>query len=81
MGLLSWRVEVGNHVIEANSTLWGRETIKYDGEVKVKEWSFFGASRRFTVREDGELVEYEVQFRQAFPLPRAVFLRNKIEIL
>ena len=80
MGLMSWRVEVGNHVIEAGSTLWGTETIKYDGEVKVKGWSLYGASRRFNVREDGERVEYEVEFRQGFPLPRAIFRRNGIVI-
>ena len=80
MGVMDWRVEVGGHVIEASSTLWGSETIKYDGEVKTKGWSLYSASHSFTVTEDGERTKYEVELRQGFPWPRAIFSRNGIVI-
>ncbi len=59
-------VQVGKHTIEANASIWGTETVKYDGEVKAKGYSFFGRSYLFTMEEDGHEVTYEVEFIAGF---------------
>ena len=68
--------------IEFYNSIWGKETITYNGEVVSESNSIMGDVHRFYVDEEGEEVEYEVNvylkgFRVAYDVYRndvALFL-------
>jgi hypothetical protein len=54
-------VMYGGHRIEIpGMSLTGKEEIKYDRKVVSSRHSMFGATHVFSVREDGDDVQYEV---------------------
>lgn len=71
-------VQVGKHSIEATNSIWGTETVRYDGEVMTKGHSMSGNNWFFNVREDEEDVRYEVEFRGGFFTARITIRRNGI---
>ncbi len=61
--------------IELFNSMWGTETVKYNGEVVSKETTMWGTTHRFHVDESGEEIEYEVDvyfkgFRVAYDVYR-----------
>ena len=52
----------GNHTIKVKATsLTGREDIHYDDQLVSSKHSMFGTTHLFSVKEDGENVQYEVE--------------------
>jgi len=47
--------------IEIHNNIWGKETILYNGEKMTSHYSFFGKNHCFSVKEEGDWVDYEVQ--------------------
>ena len=74
------QVQVGKHTIEVSNSIWGTETVKYDGEVKTKGFSAFGRSYMFNVNEDDENVTYEADFKAGFIGAHFTIRRNGIVI-
>jgi hypothetical protein len=55
-------IRYGNHTIEVKlDPKTGEETVLYDGQVMSSKISVGGATHRFTVREEGKDVTYEVK--------------------
>jgi hypothetical protein len=55
-------VFAGDNEISVHNNYWnGVETVRYNGEKVSSKFSWFGATHHFTVEEDGELVDYEVE--------------------
>lgn len=63
-----------------SNSVWGNETVKYDGEVKAKGYSFLGRSYMFQVNEDGTAVTYEVEFKTGFLGSHFAVRRNGIAV-
>ena len=74
------QIQVGKHVIEVSNSLWGTESVKYDGEVVAKGYSFLGRSYMFKVNEDEEEVTYEVEFKMGFLGAHFTVRRNGLAI-
>ena len=74
------QVQVGNHILEINNSIWGTETVKYDGELKAKGYSFIGRSYLFRVEEDGEEITYEVEFKLALFGAHYIIRRNGVAV-
>jgi len=47
--------------ISIHNTIWGVESVQYNGQKMTSEFSWWGARHFFTVREDGRRVDYEVK--------------------
>jgi len=58
----------------------GTETVKYDGEIKGKGNSMVGRSYMFTVDEEGEQANYEVEFKWGLFGARYTVRRNGIAV-
>ena len=55
-------VSHNGHLIEVPGTsLTGKEEVRYDGRVVSSKHSVTGATHVFSVEEDGERVQYEVE--------------------
>ena len=75
------RVQVGKHTVEmTNNPLTGMETVKYDGVIKSKAFTFAGRSHMFTVDEEEETVTYEVEFRSGFFSMHFTVRRNGVAV-
>ena len=74
------QVQIGNHIIEFSNSVWGTETIKYDGIVKAKGYSLLGRSYMFRAKEDDEEVSYEVEFKLGFLSTHFTVRRNGLVI-
>ena len=74
------QVQVGKHTLEVTNSFWGTETVRYDGKVVAKGYSFLGRSYMFTVEEDGDQVTYEAEFRLALIGGRYTIRRNGVAI-
>lgn len=47
--------------ISIHNTIWGVESVLYNGQKMTSEFSWWGTHHFFTVREDGYEVDYEVK--------------------
>lgn len=50
-----------NNKIEIHNSLFGKETIKVDGQVVSSKYSMFGANHHFSIKENDELNHYQIQ--------------------
>ena len=73
-------VRVGQHTIEVRASVWGTETVKYDGELKAKGYSLLGRSYMFNAKEDDEDITYEVEFKSGLLGSHFTIRRNGIAI-
>jgi hypothetical protein len=57
-----------NHKIEVitQADIFGTEIVKYDDTLVSKKKSLFGDHHIFSVIEDGQLVQYEVEIKPKF---------------
>jgi len=56
-------IKYGNHVIDVKLEQSGEETVTYDGEPMSSKMSTFGATHKFSVKEEGQDVAYEVKVK------------------
>jgi len=55
-------VFAGDNEISVHNNFWnGVETVRYNGEEVSSKFSWFGATHRFSVEEDGQIVDYDVE--------------------
>lgn len=64
-------LHIGESVIELHNSILGKETIKVDGQIVSEQYSISGANHRFTVRENGQ--EKQVQLNTKLTLNGAIF--------
>ena len=50
-----------NVKIDIDNSIWGKETISYNGEVVSKKTSIFGSVHNFEKQENSEVAKYEVK--------------------
>ncbi len=51
----------GNEISVHNNMWNGVESVRYNGAEMVSKFSWLGATHTFTVEEEGQLVDYEVE--------------------
>jgi hypothetical protein len=56
-------IKYGNHIIDVRLEQSGEETVTYDGELMSSKMSTFGATHKFSVKEEGQDVAYEVKVK------------------
>lgn len=72
----------GNHEISVHNNMWtGVESVRYNGEKVASQFSWFGAVHKFTVEEDGQLADYEVEVGFTLSGIGANIWRNETPIL
>jgi len=87
MGIRMPSFEYGTHTIEVKLGPNGEETVLYDGlMVSHKKPYTFGAPHKFSIKEEDELVNYEVQTKPKGGLLGAVTgigkaLSPRVEVL
>ena len=74
------QIQVGKHTIEVNNSIWGTETVKYDGALKAKGNSLFGRSYLFQVKENDDDVTYEVEFKAGLLGAHYTIRRNGLAV-
>ena len=72
-----------NAVIELDNSIFGKETVSYNGDVVSECSSFFGGTHRFEASENGETVRYEVRvsLKPIFRIGVDVYRNDKVVLL
>ncbi len=50
-----------NARIDIDNDIWGKETIRYNGEIVTEKSSIFGSVHTFEKEENGEIAKYEIR--------------------
>lgn len=70
-----------NARIDIDNDIWGKETIRYNGEIVSEKSSFFGSVHSFEKEEDGEIAKYEIRISLKFLRIGFDIFRNNQAIL
>ena len=55
-----------NTKIDIDNSIWGTETVRYNGEVVSEKISILGSVHSFEKQESGEIAKYEVRISLKF---------------
>ena len=70
-----------NARIDIDNDIWGKETIRYNGEIVSEKSSFWGSVHNFGREENGEIAKYEVRIGLNFLRITFNIFRNNQAIL
>lgn len=71
-----------NTRIDIDNDIWGKETIRYNGEIVSEKSSIFGSVHSFEKEENGEIAKYEVRIGlNLFRITFDIFRNNQAILL
>lgn len=71
-----------NARIDIDNDIWGKETIRYNGDIVSEKSSFLGSVHTFEKDENGELAKYEVRIGlNLFRITFDIFRNNQAILL
>ncbi len=74
------QTQVGTHTLDVSTNWLGSEKVTYDGVLKTEGKSIAGRGYIFTVEEDGEPANYEVEFKAGLFSAHVTVRRNGVAI-